>query len=82
MRLSSSAYEWIYHDFAFWRDPRITVVATAGRAQGVALRYGAGRVVVPAPAALFTEAYMIRPDTDHRQLGLNILHWLSGLTEP
>jgi hypothetical protein len=25
---------------------------------------------------------MARPDMDHRRLALNLMHWLSGLTEP
>lgn len=82
LRLASSGYEWIFYDFAFWRDARFTVAGAAGRAQGVALRYGAGRVLVLAPTALFNETYMARPDMDHRRLALNVMHWLSGLTEP
>ena len=82
LQLGPSAYEWIFHDFAFWEDARHSVVSIPGRSQGVAFRFGAGRVVVLAPTALFSERYMARPDTDHRQLALNVMHWLSGLTDP
>lgn len=67
-----------------------------GRAQGVALAFGKGRVVVMAEAAMFS-AQLIRfehegkpvefkmgmnlPGNDDRQLALNIFHWLSGLLE-
>ncbi len=68
-------------------------VAVAGRAQGVALTFGAGRVVVVGEAALFSaqfvtvpgpdgdivfKAGMNAPGNDDRQFGLNVLHWLSG----
>jgi hypothetical protein len=55
-----------------------------GRAQGVALEYGKGRVVVLAEAAMMTAQIadghrfgMNVPGNDDRQLALNILHWLS-----
>jgi hypothetical protein len=67
-----------------------------GRAQGVALKFGKGRLVVMAEAAMFS-AQIIRfehegkpvelkmgmnvPGNDDRQLALNIFHWLSGLLE-
>lgn len=79
MKLGDSAYEWIFHDFAFWDDARYTVVSAPGRAQGVALRHGAGRVVVLGPSALFFETYMARPGMDYSRLALNVMHWLSGL---
>lgn len=82
LRLAGSAREWVYQDFAFWPDARSMDLSAAGRAQGVAFRYGAGRVVVLTPSALFGYSYMKRPEMgDTRQLGLNIMHWLSGLMD-
>ncbi|HEX8653326.1 MAG TPA: hypothetical protein VF708_21100 [Pyrinomonadaceae bacterium] len=65
-----------------------------GRAQGIAMKYGKGRLVVAGEAALFS-AQIIRykegdeqrefkmgmnmPGNDDRQFTLNVLHWLSGL---
>jgi hypothetical protein len=63
-----------------------------GNAQGIALRFGRGRVVVLGEAAMLS-AQMFRaggqeirlgmeyPGCDNRQLGLNVMHWLSGLSE-
>jgi hypothetical protein len=65
-----------------------------GRAQGIAMKFGKGRLVVFGEAAMFS-AQVIRfkegeqqrefkmgmnvPGSDDRQLALNVLHWLSGL---
>lgn len=65
-----------------------------GRAQGLAMKFGKGRVVILAEAAMFS-AQVIRykegdeqrefkmgmnvPGNDDRQFALNVLHWLSGL---
>jgi hypothetical protein len=70
--------------------------SVGGRAQGVALKFGKGRVVVMAEAAMFS-AQIVRfehegkqvefkmgmnvPGNDDRQLALNLFHWLSGLLE-
>jgi hypothetical protein len=63
-------------------------VPAKGRAQGVAMKFGKGRVVVLAEAAMLTAQLggpnktpfgMNRPGTDDRQLALNIMHWLSKL---
>ena len=62
-------------------------VSAAGRAQGIALEFGKGRVVVLAEAAMLTAQTtrqgvrfgMNVPGIDNRQLALNIMHWLSGL---
>ena len=67
-----------------------------GRAQGIALTFGKGRVVIMGEAAMFS-AQLIRfehegkpmefkmgmnvPGNDDRQLALNIFRWLSGLLE-
>lgn len=62
--------------------------SAAGRAQGVALKFGKGRVVVLAEAAMMSAQVvgpqkvkfgMNKPGTDNRQLALNIMHWLSRL---
>ncbi|HWN98040.1 MAG TPA: DUF4350 domain-containing protein [Blastocatellia bacterium] len=66
-------------------DPKI--VSAADRAQGVALEFGEGRVVVLTDAAALTAKIGSRgfrfgmniPGSDNRQLALNIMHWLSGL---
>lgn len=62
-----------------------------GRAQGLALKYGNGRVVVLGEAAMLTAQVlksingteqkfgMNVPGNDNRQFTLNVLHWLSGL---
>jgi hypothetical protein len=58
-----------------------------GRAQGVALEFGKGRVVVLAEAAMMTAQISGRgepfgmnvPGNDDRKFALNIMHWLSGL---
>ena len=68
-------------------------VSAAGRSQAVAFTLGTGRVVVLGEAAMLSAQVtgggsrkfgMNWPNTDDRQLALNILHWLSGLlpTEP
>jgi hypothetical protein len=56
----------------------------AGRAQGIALQWGKGRVVVLGEAAMLTAQVangapfgMNTPGCDNQQLALNILHWLS-----
>ena len=63
-----------------------------GRAQGIALTFGAGRVVVLGEAAMLSAQVSTRgnpptitpmgmnvPGYDNRQFVLNTLHWLSGL---
>jgi len=61
----------------------------AGRAQGLALPVGKGRLVVLAEAGMLSAQLvgpnkapmgMNRPGIDNRQLALNILHWLSRKT--
>lgn len=62
--------------------------SAAGRAQGIALKFGKGRVVVLAEAAMLSAQLagpqkmkfgMNRPGLDNCQFALNIMHWLSGL---
>ena len=64
-------------------------VSAAGRAQGLAFKYGKGRVVVLGEAGVISaqrqrDGVFGMNDTraDNRQFTLNIMHWLSGLTEP
>ncbi len=62
-------------------------VSAAGRAQGLALEFGKGRVVILSEAAMLTAQVtpqgfrfgMNVTGLDNRQLALNIMHWLSGL---
>lgn len=70
--------------------PAKEFVSAAGRAQGVALEFGKGRVVVLAEAAMLSAQLigperkpfgMNRPGADNRQFALNILHWLSRLLD-
>ncbi|MDR3639446.1 MAG: DUF4350 domain-containing protein, partial [Isosphaeraceae bacterium] len=60
----------------------------AGRAQGLALTFGKGRVVVLGEAGMLSAQLngpqqrpmgMNLPGSDNRQLALNIMHWLSAL---
>jgi len=65
--------------------------AVAGRAQGLAMTFGRGRVVVLGEAGLLSAQVVRFPDgremkmgmnvpgTDDQQFGLNVLHWLTGL---
>ncbi|MEK6303444.1 MAG: DUF4350 domain-containing protein [Acidobacteriota bacterium] len=62
--------------------------SAAGRAQGIAFKFGKGRVVVLGEAAMMSAQLagpnkvkfgMNKPGIDNRQLALNIIHWLSGL---
>ena len=66
-------------------------VPAAGRAQGIALSLGKGRIVILGEAAelsaqvigLEGEKFgMNVAGIDNRQMALNIMHWLSGLLEP
>jgi len=68
------------------RQPANAGTSAAGRAQGVAFRFGRGRVVVLGEAAMLSAQLggqgmrvgMNRPGLDNRQLALNLMHWLSG----
>ncbi len=64
--------------------------SAAGRAQGVAVRFGKGRVVAVGDGALLSAQLVGEdrepkgwnwPGNDTRQLTLNIMHWLSGLLD-
>lgn len=65
-------------------------VSAAGRAQGIAMKFGKGRVIVLGEAGMLSAQVvgigpqqmkfgMNRPGIDNRQLALNIMHWLSGI---
>jgi hypothetical protein len=88
MKLSDSAIDAIPTPGAPPNAPRKEVSA-AGRAQGIALKPGKGRVIVLAEAAMLSAQVvgpqrmkfgMNRPGIDNRQLLLNMIHWLTGLT--
>ncbi len=77
-------------DTAFDRMPRENTnpISAAGRAQGVAMKFGKGRVIVLGEAGMLSAQLigpqrvafgMNRPGIDNRQLALNIMHWLSGV---
>ncbi len=62
--------------------------SAAGRAQGIALKFGKGRMIVMGEAGMLSAQLigaqgmpfgMNRPGIDNRQLALNIMHWLSGV---
>jgi len=62
--------------------------SVAGRAQGIALRLGKGRMVVLGDSAMLSAQVTgsnnqpfgtNNTDIDNKQLALNIMHWLSGL---
>lgn len=65
-------------------------ISAAGRAQGVALTFGKGRVVVLGEASQISAQLagpqkrpmgMNYPGCDNRQMALNLMHWLSHLME-
>jgi hypothetical protein len=78
-------------DTVFDQLPNGEKVPAAGRAQGVAFKFGKGRVVVLGEAAVISGQATGRPGTnidrwgrhhpgiDARQFALNIMHWLSGV---
>jgi hypothetical protein len=84
MKLSDTAIDAIYKI----DGTLVSKSSAAGRAQGVALKFGRGRVVVLAEAAMMSAQLagpqkvkfgMNKPGIDNRQLALNIMHWLSRL---
>jgi hypothetical protein len=68
-------------------------VSVEGRAQGIAMKAGKGRVVILGEASMmsaqlvrFPDGREIRfgmnvPGNDNRQFALNVMHWLSGLLD-
>lgn len=74
----------------FTYPARQVEISAAGRAQGLALTYGKGRVVVTGEAGMLSAQILKEgqasypfgmnvPGFDNRQLALNIMHWLSKL---
>lgn len=67
--------------------PSKTTTPAAGRAQGIAMSFGKGRVIVLGEAGMLSAQIdnkgrafgMNYPNTDNRQLALNIMHWLTRL---
>lgn len=67
--------------------------SAAGRAQGLAMRLGKGRVVVLGEAAMLSAQVILgmgpqpfqmgmnRAGIDNQQLALNLVHWLTGLLD-
>ena len=75
-------------DYPFGKSDDNEFHSAANLAQGVALEFGAGRVVVLGEAAVLTSQLarapgrefhfgLDWPGSDNRQLALNIMHWLS-----
>jgi hypothetical protein len=75
----------------FQQGEKVSLAQAGGRAQGIALTHGRGRVVIMGEAAMFTAQVIHQPGKpddhfgmsvpgfDDRQFALNILHWLSRL---
>ena len=85
LTLASTAREYPSREAGFAEGRSAT-----GRATGVALTFGEGRVVVLGEAAMLSAQVfrvpgrelrlgMEYPACDNRQLALNIMHWLSRL---
>ena len=75
-------------DTAMDAMPGANPASAAGRAQGIAMKFGKGRVIILGEAGMLSAQVvgaqrmpfgMNRPGIDNRQLALNIMHWLSGL---
>ena len=75
------------------RLPDLEPVPAAGRAQGVALEWGDGRVVVLGESAVLSDQMaklegkepvrigLTFPGSDNHRLALNIMYWLSGILD-
>lgn len=67
--------------------PNKATTPAAGRTQGLAMRFGKGRVIVLGEAGMLSAQIdnqgrafgMNYPNADNRQLALNIMHWLTRL---
>jgi hypothetical protein len=78
LRMSDQSYDW---------ESRKVRRSARGHAQGIAMPFGAGRVVILGEAGLLSAQVdplgfkmgMNRAGNDDRQLALNIFHWLTGL---
>lgn len=77
LRMGDDAYDW---------ESRTVRTSARGHAQGVAMSFGRGRIVVLGEAAVLSAQVdplgfkmgMNQPGNDNRQFALNIAHWLSG----
>jgi hypothetical protein len=88
LRLADSAREYPYR-----RSREHEGRTAAGLAQAVAVRHGAGRVVVLGEAAMVTAQLVTEPGTpavkigmnregiDNQQFALNVMHWLMHLLD-
>jgi hypothetical protein len=85
-RLSPTAYNRGIGENKIYRSP-----ITSNNAQAIAFYLGKGRVVLTADCSMWTaqlvklnntwlEYGMARKDLDNRQFALNVMHWLSHLT--
>jgi hypothetical protein len=80
LKLADTAYDEL--------PPDRKKVSAAGRAQGLALGFGIGRVIVLGEAGMLSAQRrggrccmgMNEPGNDNRQLVLNVMHWLSRLS--
>ena len=77
-----------FSDTAIEGDGNGQQVSAAGRAQGVALKFGRGRVVVMGEAGQLSAQLagnepmgMNVPGCDNRKMALNLMHWLTGLID-
>lgn len=80
LKLSEAAYDRFFES-AGAPEQR---TSAKGRAQGVALQFGEGRVVVLGEAAVFRTGILEESREggfENRQLALNIVRWLSRLSE-
>ena len=79
LKLADTAYDEL--------PPDRKKVSAAGRAQGLALEFGKGRVIILGEAGMLSAQRrgslccmgMNQPGNDNRQLALNLVHWLSRL---
>ena len=77
-----------FSETAIEREGKNQEISAAGRAQGVALKYGRGRVVIMGEAAQLSAQVagnepmgMNVPGCDNRRMALNLMHWLTGLID-
>lgn len=91
MRLMESGSVLLAMGPAAFDDVEGDTIPASGRAQGIALLYGAGRVVVLGDGSILS-GFAYGPenprfrrwwpeDPHNRQFTLNVLHWLTGLLE-
>jgi hypothetical protein len=79
LKLAETAYDEL--------PPDRKKVSAAGRAQGIALEFDKGRVIILGEAGMLSAQRrgslccmgMNAPGNDNRQLALNMMHWLSRL---